>query len=71
MPGVKVDPNEPFELAIKRFRKQVESAQVLKECRRREYYEKPGVARRRKEAQARKRLMKRLKRIRLREMRDL
>jgi len=70
MPGVKVDPNEPFELALKRFRKQVEAAQILKECRKREAYEKPSVARKRKEAQARKRLMKRLKRIRMREMRE-
>ncbi|RME86834.1 MAG: 30S ribosomal protein S21 [Zetaproteobacteria bacterium] len=70
MPGVKVDPNEPFELALKRFRKQVEEAQVLKECRKREFYMKPGVRRRMKEAQARKRLMKRLRRIRQRQMRD-
>ena len=67
MPGVRVDPDEPFELALKRFRKQVERAGVISECRRREAYEKPSVARKRKEAAARKRLMKRLRRIRQRE----
>jgi len=70
MPGVRVDPDEPFELALKRFRKQVERAGVISECRRREAYEKPSVARKRKEAAARKRLMKRLRRIRQREARN-
>jgi len=70
MPGVKVNPDEPFELALKRFRKQVEKAGVISECRRREVYEKPSVARKRKEAAARKRLMKRLRRIRMRENRN-
>lgn len=70
MPGVKINPDEPFELALKRFRKQVEKAGVISECRRREVYEKPSVARKRKEAAARKRLMKRLRRIRMRENRD-
>lgn len=70
MPGVKVDPEEPFELALKRFRKQVERAGIISECRKREAYEKPSVRRKRKEAQARKRLMKRLRRIRKRQERE-
>jgi small subunit ribosomal protein S21 len=70
MPGVRVDPEDDFEFALKRFRKQVERAGVISECRRREAYEKPSIARKRKEAAARKRLMKRLRRIRRREMRD-
>jgi small subunit ribosomal protein S21 len=43
---------------------------VISECRRREAYEKPSVARKRKEAAARKRLMKRLRRIRARQRRE-
>lgn len=70
MPGIRVNPEEPIELAIKRFRKQVERAGVISDCRRREAYEKPSVAKKRKEAAARKRLMKRLRRMRMREQRD-
>jgi len=70
MPGIKVDSDDAFELALKRFRKQVERAGVISECRRREAYEKPSIARKRKEAAARKRLMKRLRRIRHREARN-
>jgi small subunit ribosomal protein S21 len=57
-------------MVLKRFRKQVEKGGVISECRRREAYEKPSVARKRKEAQARKRLMKRLRRMRSRERRS-
>lgn len=70
MPGIKVDSDDVFENALKRFRKQVERAGVVSECRRRECYEKPSIASKRKEAAARKRLMKRLSRIRRREARD-
>lgn len=70
MPGIKLNPDEPIELALKRFRKQVERAGVISECRRREAYEKPSVASKRKEAAARKRLMKRLRRMRSRENRE-
>jgi len=70
MPGIKIDSEDGFEIALKRFRKQVERAGVISECRRREAYEKPSVAKKRKEAAARKRLMKRLRRIRRREARD-
>ncbi|MDQ6987974.1 MAG: 30S ribosomal protein S21 [Mariprofundaceae bacterium] len=70
MPGIKIDSEDGFEIALKRFRKQVERAGVISECRRREAYEKPSIARKRKEAAARKRLMKRLRRIRRREARD-
>ncbi|HKJ84412.1 MAG TPA: 30S ribosomal protein S21 [Mariprofundaceae bacterium] len=70
MPGIRVNPEEPFEIALKRFRKQVERGGVISECRRREAYEKPSVKAKRKAAAARKRLMKRLRRIRRREARD-
>ncbi len=70
MPGVRVSPDEPIELAIKRFRKQVERGGVISECRRREAYQKPSIARKHKEAAARKRLMKRLRRVRMRENRE-
>lgn len=62
MTTVKVRDNEPFEAALKRFRKSCEKAGVISEARRRERYEKPTEARKRKAAAARKRLLKRLRR---------
>ncbi|MDQ6961676.1 MAG: 30S ribosomal protein S21 [Mariprofundaceae bacterium] len=70
MPGIRVHADESVELALKRFRKQVEKGGVISECRRREAYEKPSVKSKRKSAAARKRLMKRLRRVRAREARE-
>jgi small subunit ribosomal protein S21 len=63
MPIVKVRDNEPFEIAMKRFKKSVEKAGVLTELRRRESFDKPSVRRKKKEAAARKRALKKLKRM--------
>ncbi len=62
MPVVKVRENEPFEVALRRFKRSCEKAGVLSEIRRREYYEKPTQVRKRKQAAAIKRHMKRLQR---------
>lgn len=70
MPGIKLSHDEPIEMAIKRFRKQIERGGVITDCRKREAYEKPSVAKKRKDAAARKRLMKRLRRIRSRQNRE-
>lgn len=63
MPVVKVKDNEPFEVALKRFKKQVEKAGILTELRRREYYDKPSIRKKKKAAAARKRALKKLKRM--------
>jgi small subunit ribosomal protein S21 len=63
MPVVKVKDNEPFEVAMKRFKKQVEKAGILTELRRREYYDKPSIRKKKKAAAARKRALKKLKRM--------
>lgn len=60
MPHVKVKENEPFEVALRRFKRTCEKAGVLSEVRRREFYEKPTGIRKRKQAAAVKRNMKRL-----------
>jgi len=62
MPSVKVRDNEPFEYALRRFKRSCEKAGVLAETRRREYYEKPTQERKRKAAAAVKRNMRRLSR---------
>lgn len=59
MPGLKVRDTEPFEGALRRFKKQCEKAGILSEVRRREFYEKPSVRRKKKSIAARKRSVKR------------
>src|SRR3569833_4271323 len=55
MPSVKLRENEPFEVALRRFKRTCEKAGVLTETRRREFYEKPTTVRTRKAAAAVKR----------------
>jgi len=58
MPSVKVKDNEPFDIALRRFKRSCEKAGILSEVRRREHYEKPTQVRKRKQAAAVKRQMK-------------
>lgn len=60
MPSVKVRENEPFEVAMRRFKRSCEKAGVLAEVHRREFYEKPTQVRKRKAAAAVKRYQKKL-----------
>lgn len=62
MPSVKVKDNEPFDIALRRFKRSCEKAGVLAEVRRREHYEKPTSIRKRKAAAAVKRHLKKLQR---------
>lgn len=62
MPTVKVKENEPFDVALRRFKRSCEKAGILSEVRRREFYEKPTSMRKRKQAAAVKRHLKKLQR---------
>ncbi|CCQ09523.1 SSU ribosomal protein S21p [Pseudoalteromonas luteoviolacea B = ATCC 29581] len=62
MPVIKVRENEPFDVALRRFKRSCEKAGILAEVRRREHYEKPTTERKRKKAAAVKRHMKKLSR---------
>ncbi len=62
MPSVRVKENEPFEIAMRRFKRSCEKAGVLAEVRRREFYEKPTSERKRKAAAAVKRTIKKVQR---------
>ena len=53
MPIVRVKENEPFEVALRRFKRTVEKTGLLTELRAREFYEKPTSERKRKRAAAR------------------
>ena len=63
MPVIKIRENEPFEIAMKRFKKQCEKAGILSELKRREYFDKPSVRKKKKAAAARKRALKKMRRM--------
>ncbi|MBI2379574.1 MAG: 30S ribosomal protein S21 [Gammaproteobacteria bacterium] len=62
MPAVKVKENEPFDVALRRFKRACEKAGLLAEVRSREFYEKPTAERKRKKAAAVKRHAKKMHR---------
>ncbi|MCK6413289.1 MAG: 30S ribosomal protein S21 [Azonexus sp.] len=65
MPNIRVKENEPFEVAMRRFKRTVEKTGLLTELRAREFYEKPTSERKRKAAAAVKRTLKRLRSLTL------
>ena len=62
MPSVKVRENEPFEFALRRFKRTCEKAGVLTDLRKKEFFEKPSQERKRKRAAAVKRQAKKVSR---------
>ena len=66
MPSIKVKENEPFDVALRRFKRSCEKAGLIAEVRKREHYEKPTAERKRKAAAAVKRHAKKLQRERKR-----
>ncbi|MFT4585363.1 MAG: small subunit ribosomal protein S21 [Gammaproteobacteria bacterium] len=62
MPSVKLRDNEPFDIAMRRFKRACEKAGTLAEVHRREFYEKPTQVRKRKAAAAVKRWQKKASR---------
>ena len=62
MPTVRVKEGENPEYALRRFKRSCEKAGVLTELRRREFYEKPTAERKRKQAAAVKRHLKKIAR---------
>jgi small subunit ribosomal protein S21 len=58
---VVVGENEPFDKAFKKFKRLVEKEGILTEVRRRQFYEKPSEKKKRRERQARKRIVKAMK----------
>jgi small subunit ribosomal protein S21 len=54
--------NESFESLLRRFNKRVQQEGILSEVRRREYYEKPSVKRKRKSASKRRKTARAMRR---------
>jgi small subunit ribosomal protein S21 len=61
---VVVEEGESLESALRRFKRKVQQEAIIKEIKKHSVYLKPGERRRLKEAQARKRMRRRLKRER-------
>ena len=55
MAEIKVGKNETLDSALRRFKRATKKAGILSEVRKREHYEKPSVARKKKSEAARKR----------------
>ena len=63
MPAIVIRDGESFESALRRFKKQCERTGILSEVKRREYYEKPSVKRKKKILAAKKRALKKIRRM--------
>ena len=62
MPAVKLKDNEPFDIALRRFKRACEKAGTVTEARARQQYEKPTTVRKRAAAAAVKRHQKKVSR---------
>ena len=58
MAKIVVDDSENLEKAIKRFKRMVEREGIIREYKKREYYEKPSTIRNRKNKTLQRKLMK-------------
>lgn len=58
---VRVRDNESFEQAFRRFKKTCEKAGILSELKKREYFEKPSIKKKKKSIAARKRALKKVR----------
>ena len=58
MPGVLVRDGEPFERALKRFKKTCEKAGIISDMKKHQHFEKPSERRKRKLNAAKRKRMK-------------
>ena len=59
---IRVNDNESIESALRRFKRKVQQEDIIKEIKKHSYYMKPGDKRRAKQALARKRQRKKMRR---------
>jgi small subunit ribosomal protein S21 len=65
LPGIILNDNDNFDYALRKFKKQCEKSGILSELKKRQHYEKPSVQRKKKEAAARKRMLKKMRKARM------
>ncbi|MFW5745060.1 MAG: 30S ribosomal protein S21 [bacterium] len=63
MAYVKVDDGENLEKAIKRFKRMVEKEGIIREWKKREYYEKPSTIKNRKKKSLERKIQKKLRKM--------
>jgi small subunit ribosomal protein S21 len=59
---IRVSSEEPLERALKRFKREVEKEGIIREWKKREFYEKPSVIRTRKEKSNKRKQQKKMRR---------
>jgi len=64
MPSIRVRENEPFENALKKFKKQCEKEGILSDAKKKEHFEKPSVKKKKKAIAARKKALKKVRTVR-------
>ncbi|HLE22466.1 MAG TPA: 30S ribosomal protein S21 [Vicinamibacteria bacterium] len=62
MAEIRIQDGESIESALRRFKRRVQQEDIIKEIKRHSYYLKPGDKRRAKQALARKRARKKMRR---------
>lgn len=60
---IMVEENEPIDKALRRFKKECQKSGILTELRRREYFEKPSVRKKRKMEAARRKQRRKMMKI--------
>jgi len=65
---VKVEDGEPIEKALKRFKRECERDGILREWKKRAYYEKPATQRKNKKKAAERRRLKKVRKMQSRKM---
>ena len=58
MPKIRIKEKDNLEYALRKFKKSCEKLGILSEIKKREYFEKPSVAKKKKSIAARKRSLK-------------
>lgn len=61
---ITIDDNEPLEKAIKRFKRMVEKEGIIREWKKREFFEKPSAIRNRKDKAMARKLMRKTRKTR-------
>jgi small subunit ribosomal protein S21 len=61
MARINVDDNENLEKAIKRFKRMIEKEGIIREYKKREYYEKPSTIQNRKNKTLQRKLSKKIR----------
>ena len=67
MTTIRVKDNEPYEVALRRFKRTIEKLGLLTDLRAREFFEKPTTERKRKKSAAVKRNYKRIRSMQVRD----